>query len=76
MTVKELISLLKQLPEDKRVFVRSYEEGFDPVCSASLKMLEPEVSGRWYVGCFQSSDGVDKKTAFEGVIIGGDQRSP
>ena len=76
MTVKELISHLQQLPQDKQVFVRSYEEGYDPVDQVVLKTLEPDLSDNWYVGRFNSSEDSEAYAAFEGVVINGDQRSP
>ena len=76
MTINELISLLKELPQDKQVFVRSYEEGFDPVDSVNLKILEPDLSEHWYVGRFKASEEADEESSFEGVVIAGDQRSP
>ena len=76
MTVKELIALLQKFPLNQKVFVRSYENGFDPVYSADLRLLKPNTSEHWYEGRFQTSDGAEKKSTFEGVIMYGDQRSP
>ncbi len=76
MTVKELISLLEQLPEDRQVFVRSYEDGYDPIDSIASKQLHPDTSECWYNGRFNVSCEPQEKDSFEGVVIIGDQRSP
>lgn len=52
MTVQELIQALAKYPEDARVVVQGYEDGYDTVSSVRSLSIHPNPNQAWYYGRF------------------------
>ena len=60
MTVRELISILKEKPADLEVVVQSYEDGYDPVTDVDSIKVSPMQEKPWYSGVYEKRDDSDK----------------
>lgn len=52
MTVQELLQALAKYPEDARVVVPGYEDGYDTVSSVRSLSIRPNPDQAWYYGRF------------------------
>jgi hypothetical protein len=68
MTIKELIQELQKYPEDTRVLVHGYEDGFDDVSEVKEGVFNENVNTEWYYGKHQEADKKSPYT-FDGIII-------
>lgn len=50
MKVKDLLSLLSQMPADVGVVVKGYEGGVDDVVNVKLVKIKKDVHSEWYYG--------------------------
>jgi len=56
MTVRQVIELLQQYPDDLPVVVQGYEEGYDPVTDVGELTVAAKQHREWYVGVYEQSD--------------------
>ncbi len=52
MNVGQLKALLSEIPDDLDVFVEGYENGFDPLCSLTLKSVTKVLNPADYDGLY------------------------
>ena len=71
MTVKELMDELAKLPEECRVVVQGYEDGFDDVSILKPISIEKISDDAWYYGRFVSAPNAGEKA----VLLFGRPRS-
>lgn len=73
MKISELINLLKELPQDARVMVSGYEEGYDDVVSIDKTNIRLNVYSEWHFGAhdrvWEDDEDVDE-VAY--LLVGGD----
>jgi hypothetical protein len=50
MTVRELIELLQKLPQNARVIVQGYEDGYNDIGDAQAIPIKINVNEEWYYG--------------------------
>lgn len=72
MKVKELISLLSQMPADADVVVKGYEGGVDDVTDVTLVRILRDVHKEWYYG----RHAIDNTSEIQAVFIAGQERQP
>ena len=56
MTVKELVELLRKYPDDLRVVVNGYEDGFDDVSPERISVIKIQLDTQTYDWEGQHSD--------------------
>lgn len=56
LTVRQLIDLLGQFPEDWPVVVQSYEDGYDPVTAVAPLTVTETPARPWWVGVYHAAD--------------------
>ena len=56
MIVSELIEELKQFPQDQRVVVPGYEDGFDDIRLLHSIRIKGFVPAAWYYGRYDKTD--------------------
>tara|TARA_Y100000310_G_C20090447_1_gene538002 strand:- start:190 stop:429 length:240 start_codon:yes stop_codon:yes gene_type:complete len=67
MTVSELISLLKDMPQDSPVVIRGYEAGVDDVSCVEEADIYLDVNKEWYYGSHELISDSRKTTGKEAV---------
>ena len=73
MNVKELIDILKIYPEDYKLFVRGYEDGFDDLKLIDEVDMKLNVHDEWYYGQHDLGDKYPNRntTSVKGLILKG-----
>jgi hypothetical protein len=56
LTVRQLIALLQQYPDNLPVVVQSYEAGYDPVTDVQMLPVAETLDREWYVGVYDDAD--------------------
>mgnify|MGYP000848499996 CR=1 FL=1 len=56
LTVRQLIALLQQYPDNLPVVVQSYEAGYDPVTDVQTLPVAETPDRAWYVGVYDDAD--------------------
>ena len=67
-TVRQLIEILKSLPQDLPILTSGYESGFENFYHPEIAELKHEPENMYYDGEFQSADNEDENT-FEAVVL-------
>lgn len=57
MMVKELLKALEGYPEESRVVVQGYEDGFDDISTLQSIQVENHPDPKWYCGKYIHSQG-------------------
>jgi hypothetical protein len=65
MNAKELIDLLKNLPPDKKVVIRGYEDGFNDIKELKTVSIVYQSDSPWYYGEYALSNDPDAIEAIE-----------
>jgi len=55
LTVRQLIALLQQYPDNLPVVVQSYEAGYDPVTDVQTLTIAETPDREWYVGVYDDA---------------------
>ena len=55
LTVRQLIALLQQYPDNLPVVVQSYEAGYDPVTDVQMLPVAETLDREWYVGVYDDA---------------------
>jgi len=61
-TVKELIEILKQMPDNLPVFVSGYESGFENFYTPCIENLKYEPKNKYYEGEYQRLSNTDEQS--------------
>ena len=61
-TVKELIKILKQMPDHLPIFVSGYESGFENFYTPRIENLKHEPENKYYEGEYQQLSNADKQS--------------
>ena len=61
-TVKELIAILKQMPDNLPVFVSGYESGFETFYAPCIENLKHEPKNKYYEGEYQQLSNTDEQS--------------
>ena len=64
MKVKDLLTLLSQMPEDADVVAKGYEGGVDDVVNVKLVKLRRGVNNDWYYGRHEINEDGDVQAVF------------
>jgi len=72
MKVRELITLLTQMPADADVVVKGYEGGVDDALHVALTRIRRDVNKEWYYGRHE----IDETGDVQAVFIAGSTRPP
>ena len=64
MTIKELIELLGQYPQETRVVVAGYESGFNDISKANLIRLRLDAHTEWWYGQHESTEATGEQALF------------
>ena len=64
MKVKDLLTLLSQLPADVDVVVKGYEGGVDDVVNVKLVKIKKDVNVEWYYGRHEIDEDGDVQAVF------------
>lgn len=64
MKVKDLITLLSQMPAEVDVVVKGYEGGVDDVVNMKLVKIKRDVHSEWYYGRHEIDDEGDIQVVF------------
>lgn len=56
LTVRHLIALLQQYPDDLPVVVQGYETGYDPVTDVQTLPIAETPNRAWYEGVYRDAD--------------------
>lgn len=70
MKVKDLITLLSQMPADADVIIEGYEGGVDDVVKVELVTIKKDVNNKWYYGRHV----IDEDGDTQAVYIQGEER--
>jgi len=70
MKVKDLLTLLSQMPENVDVVVKGYEGGVDDVVNVKLVQIKKDVNAEWYYGRHE----IDEDGDVQSVFIQGEER--
>jgi hypothetical protein len=70
MKVKDLLTLLSQLPLEAEVVVKGYEGGVNDVVEVKLVEIKQNVNNEWYYGRHE----IDKDGDTQAVFIVGEER--
>lgn len=70
MKVKDLITLLSQLPAEADVVIEGYEDGVDDVVRVELVKIKKDVNSNWYYG----RHAIDDEGDVQAVYIQGEER--
>ncbi|MCC6568304.1 MAG: hypothetical protein IT315_03620 [Anaerolineales bacterium] len=70
MKVKDLITLLSQMPTDANVIIEGYEGGVDDVVKVGLVKIKKDVNSKWYYGKYV----IDEEGDVQAVFIEGEER--
>ena len=70
MKVKDLITLLSQMPADVDVVVKGYEGGVDDVLNLKLVKIKKDIHSEWYYGRHE----IDEKGDIQAVFIQREER--
>lgn len=70
MKVKDLISLLSQLPAEADVVIEGYEGGVDDVVKVEIVKIKKDVNSKWYYGRHV----IDEDGDVQAVFIEGEER--
>jgi len=64
MKVKDLLTLLSQMPADMDVVVKGYEGGVDDVVNVKLVQIKKDVHAEWYYGRHEIDENGDVQVVF------------
>lgn len=64
MKVKDLLTLLSEMPVDADVVVKGYEGGVDDVVNIKLVKLRKDVNNEWYYGKHEINQDGDVQAVF------------
>jgi hypothetical protein len=67
-TVRQLVDILKSLPQDLPVLTSGYENGFENFYQPGIIKVKHEPENMYYEGEFQAAGDGDEET-FEAVVI-------
>jgi hypothetical protein len=67
-TVRQLVDILKSLPQDLPVLTSGYENGFENFYQPGIIKVKHEPENMYYEGEFQATEDEDEET-FEVVVI-------
>ena len=70
MNVKDLLTLLSQMPEDADVIVKGYEGGADDVINVKLVQIKKDIHAEWYYGRHE----IDEEGDVQAVLIQKEER--
>jgi hypothetical protein len=65
MKVKELIEALEELPPEKKIVVRGYEDGYNDILELKPVKIKHNAKAEWYYGEYATSDSQDAIDAIE-----------
>ena len=66
MKVAELIKNLQELPQNYRVVVQGYEDGFDDVSRIMPVSIKPGAEKKWYNGKYAGAEDGEKAVVIFG----------
>ena len=66
MTVRELIARLRKMPQDARVIVNGYEDGYEDIGAPEVTRIRPNANrpGAWWLGAHE----IDEKHGSEVAV--------
>ena len=64
MRVKDLLTLLSEMPADADVVVKGYEGGVDDVINVKLVKIRKDVHAEWYYGRHEIDEDGDVQAVF------------
>jgi len=75
MTVTELMERLQKYPQEARVIVQGYEDGFDDISMIEEVTIRPFPDLRWYYGKYEKTDPETSLVGEKAVLLFGRERS-
>ena len=72
MKVKDLLTLLSQIPAEADVVVKGYEGGVDNVVNVKMVKVKKDVHAEWYYGRHE----IDEDGDIQAVFIQREERQP
>lgn len=72
MKVRELLTLLSQMPSAADVVVKGYEGGVDDVVNVKLVKIKKNVNDEWYYG----KHAIDEDGDIQAVFVQREERQP
>lgn len=70
MKVKDLLTLLSQMPAEADVVIKGYEGGVDDVVNVKIVKIKKDVHAEWYYGRYE----IDEDGDVQAVLIQRDER--
>ena len=64
MKVKDLLTLLSEMPADADVVLKGYEGGVDDVLNVKLVKIKKDVHAEWYYGKHEINEDGDVQAVF------------
>jgi hypothetical protein len=69
MNIKQLIEILRQYPDEMRVIVEGYEDGFNDITIVEEKEIAINVLTEWYYGQHIATDDIFRMEEIKNPII-------
>ena len=64
MKVKDLLTLLSQMPSDADIVVKGYEGGVDDVVDVKMVKIKKDVHAEWYYGRHEIEEDGDVQVVY------------
>lgn len=75
MKVAELIERLQAYPQDARIVVQGYEDGYDDISIIKQVTIQPASDPEWYYGRYEKANRDRSEQGEQAVLLFGRGRS-